>query len=321
MCKVHTGPPCTLQKNYTFLLRSGSGPVRPTGFFNPDPVRSGPVVNFRSGRLLSQTSYANSAPPQPHSWKQGEPPKTIKDIWPFITALQEELFELREDNFQLRRAVNDLTLSNAKLAADLEALDQYSRRENICFTNIKVDASHKCEDQVVALCNELGVDINTDDLVAAHPLPGKKSPRFIARFKDRATAQKVFTNRRQTKGIDPAKKKTIFGDDKKGVAVQPNVTPKRAALLAQVKDAAEKHSLDSFWVDTKNCNIMLRTKKAGRPVPIMNTIDLLKFVPEYSANEFILCVNPMNLFSVPNFSPVCTNLPGPTNSPGTINNS
>jgi FtsZ-binding cell division protein ZapB len=242
-------------------------------------------------------------PPQPHSWKQGECPRTIKEIWTHVTALQEELFELREDNHQLRNAVNQLTMRNSRLEADLEALDQYSRRENVCFTNIKVDDDHKCDDQVVALCNELGVDVRTEDLVAAHPLPGKKSTRFIARFKDRATAQKVFQNRKQTKNIDPSKRKSILADDQRGVAVQPNITPKRSALLAQVKDAVEKKSLDSCWVDTKNCNVMLRLNKNGRPTPIKNTFDLLKYVSDYEPEEFILCVNPMNLFSVPNFSP------------------
>ena len=243
-------------------------------------------------------------PPPPSSWKEGECPRTVKDLWPLVKALQEELFVLREDNHHLRQAFNDLTLRNVRLESDLEALDQYSRRENVCLTNIKVDNDNKCDEQVVALCNELGVDIKTDDLVAAHPLPGRRSNRFIARFKDRATAQKVFRNRKQTKTIDPNKKKAIFADDKKGVAVQPNITSKRSALLAQVKEAVDKYSLDSCWVDTINCNIMLRLNQNGRPTPIMNTLDLMKYVTDFVPSEFILCVDPMSLFSVPNFSPV-----------------
>ena len=273
--------------------------------------------NSRSGRVAydneqselihnyRQTSGNGPPPPQPRVWKQGEAPKTVKDLWKIVSALSDELFAFREENHHLRQAINDLTKRNARLESDLEALDQYSRRENVCFTNIKVDSEHKCDDQVVALCNELGVDIVTSDLVAAHPLPGKK-PRFIARFKDRATAHKVFKNRKQTKAIAPTKKKAIFADEKKGVAVQPNITPKRSALLAQVKDAVDKCTLNSCWVDTKNCNVMIRLNDHGRPAPIMNTLDLLKLVPNYKPSEFILCVDPLSLFSVPNFSPVST---------------
>ena len=57
---------------------------------------------------------------------------------------------------------------------------------------------------------------------------------------------------------------------------------------------------------TKNCNVMIRLNDHGRPAPIMNTLDLLKLVPNYKPSEFILCVDPLSLFSVPNFSPVST---------------
>ena len=51
---------------------------------------------------------------------------------------------------------------------------------------------------------------------------------------------------------------------------------------------------------------MIRLNDHGRPTPIMNTLDLLKLVPNYKPSEFILCVDPLSLFSVPNFSPVST---------------
>ena len=161
----------------------------------------------------------------------------------------------------------------------------------MCFTNLLVDKDHPCEDQVVNLCSELGVDVVKEDLVAAHPLPGK-SRRFIARFKNRSKAQEVFKCRKNTKTIDPTKKKTLFADEKRGMAVQPNITGKRAALLGQVKEAANRHNLNAVWVDTKNCNVMLRVKENGRPVPIRNTRDLLKYVPEFEPNNFVLCVSP-----------------------------
>ena len=253
--------------------------------------------------------HMKSLPPRPR--QQGSPrtrygkcPKDLDEMFGMICAMKDEIANLVEDNAALKFSVNTLQFRNAKLSAELDALDQYSRRENVCFSNIKVDGSNSCEDQVVNLCSELGVDITTEELVAAHPLPGKKgssqpkSNRTIARFKNRSTAQKVLANRKQSKVIDPAKKKTIFADARKGIAIQPNITPKRAALLAQVKDAVEKCNLDSCWVDPKNCNIMIRVNKSGRPVPIFNTVDLLSVVSDFSPKEFLLCVDPCILVRV-----------------------
>jgi hypothetical protein len=69
--------------------------------------------------------------------------------------------------------------------------------------------------------------IRAVDLVAAHPSPGKKTTRFIARFKDRATALRVFHNRKKTKNIDPLKKKSILAEDQR-------VLPSNLILLQNV---------------------------------------------------------------------------------------
>ena len=236
---------------------------------------------------------------------RGKHPVNLDELYGMFCAMQDENLDLRETVTELKINVNRLLFENAKLSSELEALDQYSRRENVCFTNLKVDDANTCEKQVIELCHELGVDVTADDLVAAHPLPGKKANRFIARFKDRANAQKVFVNRKQSKVIAPDKKQAIFADARKGVAVQPNITPKRAKLLAQVKDAVEKFKFDSCWVDPKNCNVMLRVRKGARPVPISCTIDLLELdrVENFEVSDFILCVDPRNLHLMSNFSP------------------
>ncbi len=246
-------------------------------------------------------------------------PANIQDLWTYFCGMNDELQRLRSDynrlqddfiglqqeNYRLNGLVTLQNTTIAQLEANLDSLDQYSRRENVCFTNLLVDSSHTCEAQIIEMCGELGVTVTSEDFVATHPLPSKKGKpsRYIARFKNRATAQKVFQNRKMTKNIDPQKKKTLFADPGKGVAVQPNITAKRAALLGQVKDAAEKFNLDSFWVDPKNCNVMLRVKAAGRPSPILTTCDLLKCVPQFEPREYLLCVNPYKSNNTPQFSP------------------
>ena len=75
---------------------------------------------------------------------------------------------------KLNKIVNEQRVSIAKLESEIDSLDQYSSQENVLFTNLLIDESHSCEDQVINICNELGVDVAPDDLVATHPLPGEK---------------------------------------------------------------------------------------------------------------------------------------------------
>ncbi len=50
--------------------------------------------------------------------------------------------DLREENLEIKGIMNLQAEYVSKLESDLEALDQYSRRENVCFTNLLVDGTH-----------------------------------------------------------------------------------------------------------------------------------------------------------------------------------
>lgn len=296
----------------------------------PDPAGRGYCPNgggFQQLPLQQQQNLPFQQPPfntqqvTPSAplFNRTDCPTSIQDLWTYFCGMHDEFQRLRSDHNRLQddsvglqqeiyRLNGVISLQNAqisKLEANIDSLDQYSRRENVCFTNLLVDSAHTCEDQVINMCGELGVTVTSDDFVATHPLPSKKGKpsRYIARFKNRSTAQKVFQNRKMTKNIDPEKKKTLFADASKGVAVQPNITAKRAALMGQVKDAAEQFNLDSFWVDPKNCNVMLRVTAGGRPSPILNTRDLMKCAPQFVPRDYLLCADPHLNNNATAFSP------------------
>ena len=143
------------------------------------------------------------------------------------------------------------------------------------------------------MCNELGVEVNPDDLVASHTLPARKGKavRVIARFKERKMAQEVFAKRKGTKNIGANKKKGLAAKADKGFAIQPNITPRRAKLLAQVKDTVQTMQWNAVWVDYRNGNIMLKQSPSSRPVPIHSTRDLKQLVgPNFDPLDYYFCV-------------------------------
>ena len=266
-------------------------------------------------QFVNQTSQQQTSHSQPPPQQQlplpanGEScPANFQEMWQFVCNLQAELRATRNDHAQLMDELVGLRHANSelnkvvdlqreaicKLGVELEALDQYSRRENVCFTNLLVDDNHSCEQQVANLCSELGVEVKPEDFVAAHPLKGKKGKptRYIARFKDRSTAQQVFKNRKLTKNIAPSKKTDLFANPAKGVGIQPNITAKRAALLGQVTDAVKQCDLNACWIDYKNGNVLLRMNSVDNPKLIRNTNDLLVCVPQFVPKEFLFCVSP-----------------------------
>ncbi len=251
-------------------------------------------------------AHGSSAPPHPStpsllSNRRESVSYDNEAIFSMITELRNAWAELKGENLMLRQTVNLQAQQIATLDKQLDELNRYGRCENVCFTNLLIDNDHTAETQVIGLCNELGVEVTPDDLVASHTLPARKGKavRVIARFKERSMAQEVFAKRKETKNIPADKKKGLAAKADKGFAIQPNITPKRAKLLAQVKDAVQNMHWNSVWVDYRNGNIMLKQNPASRPIQIHSTRDLKQLVgPNFNPLEYYFCVRETCDFNV-----------------------
>ncbi len=193
----------------------------------PAAVPHGPHQHQRQFSSQKRPHVTTSAPTTPI--RSNAPPRQrnsgeYDSLAALVGELQAAVAEVRGENMFLR------------LQKDLDDLNQYNRRENVCFTNLRLDNDHDAETQVRNLCHEIGVEVTTDDIIACHPLPSRKGRdvRVICRLKDRRLAHKIFENRKGTKAIGTNKKSELAARPDKGFAVQPNLTPMRAKLLAQV---------------------------------------------------------------------------------------
>lgn len=201
------------------------------------------------------------------------------DLSTKLANIMDELKFLRDDNYQLRYELDNIKYAFnlqasqcARGQRDLDDLAQYGRRENVVFSNLSV-YDNKPDDvtsQAINLCQEIGVDVEPSDLVAAHPLPGPRGrdKRYIARFHNRSKAQEIFKKRKHCKTIDPEKKKHLAKNPVKGFAISPNLTPKRSKLFAQVKVFQEMCGCDGCWVDYNTGKIMLKLNKGDRGIHI-----------------------------------------------------
>ena len=82
-------------------------------------------------------SVQDLVPKPPSVVNLPESPKRISELLPTIQTLVANVQFLVGENAQQKDTINSLLFENSKLKSELDALDQYSRRENVCFTNVE----------------------------------------------------------------------------------------------------------------------------------------------------------------------------------------
>ena len=263
--------------------RFGSAPGAPPRLFQRPPTISQPLSPV-------------------HTTVQVGLPVTNDDLRLHVNELLREVAHLKAENSNFRVELDYMhSLFNgqathvAQVEADLDNLAQYNRRENVVFTNLLIDEQHTVTDQVVNLCQEIGVDVEANDIVAAHALPTSrhsKVKKYIARFHQRSKAQQVFQKRKYCKEIPREKKKSLAANPDKGFSIAPNLTPKRAKLLGQVKEFNSKYSHAGCWVDYNSSKIMLKLKDGQRGTVIKDTSDLVMLNQNYCPDQWVFCAPP-----------------------------
>ena len=257
---------------------------------------------------LPQSNQEQGHPPPSASSGEFTPVPILEmnNLFDHVNKISSDLAILKEENSLLKgelilikTAFNSQVKKVAELELELDDLQQYGRRENVCFSNLKID-DKPVLDQVISLCEEINVTVTENDLVDVHPLPSTRghAKRVIARFKDRKLGQQVMGARKSAKNIGDNKKKLLAADPTRGFGIQPNITSKRAVLLKQAKAAVEKGHMNGAWVDIKTGAILIRVKPGERPRVMRNTYDILKIVPNFSPDEFLLCVDESKLFDI-----------------------
>jgi hypothetical protein len=135
----------------------------------------------------------------------------ITSIVPIIVETVEDSVQ-RAFNGALQDARAEIGRMNDELlnkAWKIDALEQYSRRENIRISgnDLMDDEDKPTNEIVIETCKKMGVEISDRDISTSHWLPGRK-PTIIAKFVRRDTKAAVMLKKKNLKKGDPA----IFED-------------------------------------------------------------------------------------------------------------
>lgn len=155
------------------------------------------------------------------------------------------------------RDIQELRNENVSLRAELDELQQYSRRNAVRISGIPEAADEKPDDVYKSvkdlLTKDLKVKLDDRDFCRMHrvgrPRPTGTSPRqIILKFTSYAARRRVMKARKQLKDVNGPHRLYINED----------LTRKRAALAKLARDAKGKRKIKDTWV--YNGKIFLKLK-------------------------------------------------------------
>lgn len=249
----------------------------------------------------------------------GPSPKlTCNKLYELITSLQSDVTALKADKNNLKKELCDVkselaveidylrvvvTRQNTNISLlerEIDDQNQYNRRENVVFSNVNLGSETDCRKVVADLCNEIGADVEPDDLVDAHPLPNRRGRSFkvIARFRNRSKARDVFVKRRECKNITQGVKDKLCVKKNRGIGIHPNLTAKKGKLLYQTKVFSEGFGYQGAWADYNTGKIYLKLKSNEKGVVIKDTSDLIEINSRFNpaVTDYVYCTPPLFIY-------------------------
>lgn len=116
-----------------------------------------------------------------------------------LGVMKEEINLLKKENESQRKRI-------AELEENQDYMENQSKRENLLFGGIKEREDETWEDcvqEVIKLGEKIGVTLSRQDIIRAHRLPGKKSPRMIvAKFQSWPKREELLKNKSKLKDTD-----------------------------------------------------------------------------------------------------------------------
>lgn len=166
-------------------------------------------------------------------------------------AIDEKLAELKADNERLTRENIALKKRVTTLEAQMDASEQYSRRNSLRISGIPETANEDTDQVVLHVAETVGVNILPSEIDRSHRLgkPGNRQTRdILVKFTTYRARERVMKNRRNLKT-----------SELKGVFVNEDLTKIRSKLLFEARKCAKTKHLLGAW--SSDGRILVKDKK------------------------------------------------------------
>ena len=159
----------------------------------------------------------------------------------------------------------------SELEIRLESQEQYSRRTNLRFHNIKVPVNERSriihpvntDDLILNICNNLsGVNLTINDIGRSHVIGRVKLGKcqVIVRFLSNRTRTLVYTNKKYIRA------------NPDGLFITENLTPYRTNLTKRLAQLKFDKQIEAYW--TSDGRIFVKRTETSRKEIVTNFDDI-----------------------------------------------
>lgn len=171
----------------------------------------------------------------------------IKEQLKFIPALEKEVIKLQN-------IIQEKNKQIGELQARVIQLEQYGRNRNLEINEVAEKKGEDVEEIVVNVAKGLGVNLEKNDIEAAHRLPktrGATRPAtIIVQFARRKKRDEVFAERKKV-----VTNSQVTGLNSDRIYVSENLTPHFRNLLKEVKKKAKDLGYKYIWYKYGSVNV------------------------------------------------------------------
>lgn len=197
----------------------------------------------------------------------------------FNTKMSEFSVALKKIDF-LEKKIVDLEKENSLLTAEVEDLQQYSRKNNLEINGIPQRNGENVMNIVKNIGNLVGVDISQNCIDACHRVPSRNQERnnkpIIVKFTSRIVKQNLLAATKANRHLMNASKLELPSMPEQKIYVSDHLTPKNKALLYKSKIFCRENNFKFVWVN--DCKILVRKNETSRIVHIQNEASLSRLV-------------------------------------------
>lgn len=172
-----------------------------------------------------------------------------------------------------KKRVNELEGENDDLTENMDALEQYTRKNSLEIEGIPENV---CDDEeaVLKVAQVLNVNVKREDIDICHRIKRKKSNPIIVRFISHKVKRTLYKQRVKLKNISgsqlfPSAPATARPSSNR-IFINENLTAHRRNLVRMANEMKQDGLLKGVW--TVDGKIFVKTSPEGRPLRI-NTED------------------------------------------------
>ncbi|XP_028414768.1 uncharacterized protein LOC114537858 [Dendronephthya gigantea] len=185
--------------------------------------------------------------------------------------------DVQEENQCLRKQLHEAVNNIEMLKAEVNDLEQYSRRDCLEIRGIPMVMGENTNEIVKRIGQEVGVHVSDQDISISHRLRASdgRDPAIIVKFNRRDVRDKLYRERKVLR--DKSIKDigiTRFTDRK--IYIVESLTNQNRKLFNKCLEVRREKNFKYIW--TSSGKILLRKNESSPTIPVVNWRDLTKIM-------------------------------------------